>query len=121
MDALQVRARRILRSHRQRAKKDGAKLDYGLSEIQELLAKCLCEYCLLPVSYSIQIDYARPISRGGTHCLDNLVLSCSRCNQLKGQLTKEEFIQLLDLLSKLYPAARQDIERRLLAGGRRYR
>lgn len=119
-DALLVRAQRILRSHRQLAKKDGATLDYGLDEVQELLKCCTCAYCLLPIGWDAQVDHATPLARGGRHSIENLCLACIRCNQLKGQLTVEEFFALLKLL-RVYPEARADIERRLLAGSKIYR
>jgi hypothetical protein len=39
---------------------------------------------------------------------------------MKGQLTEAEFLELLSFLAGLHPAARQDLERRLIAGGSRY-
>jgi hypothetical protein len=39
---------------------------------------------------------------------------------LKGRLDAGEFRELLALLAALHPAAAADLERRLLAGGRRY-
>jgi hypothetical protein len=43
-----------------------------------------------------------------------------RCNCLKGQLTEAEFRELPTFLALLHPIARQDLEHRLLAGGKRY-
>lgn len=38
------------------------------------------------------IDHLTPLSRAGTNELSNLVLACSRCNHLKGDMTWLEFI-----------------------------
>jgi 5-methylcytosine-specific restriction endonuclease McrA len=120
-DALLSRARRLLSDHRTRAKRDGAELDYSLHDLRQLLATSpTCTYCRAPVAFDAQLDHRTPIARGGRHALDNLVVCCARCNQLKGQLTEAEFDELLGLLALLHPAARADLERRLLSGGRRY-
>ena len=120
-DALTVRARRLLYDHRARAKRDGAALAYGLADVRQLLESSpCCLYCGLPVAWDVQLDHRQPIARGGKHVLDNLAVCCQRCNSLKGQLLESEFRALLVMLSGLHPVARQDVERRLLAGGRRY-
>jgi hypothetical protein len=49
-----------------------------------------------------------------------LCVSCRRCNQLKGLLREDEFLGLREFLDGLHPAAKEDIERRLLGGGRVY-
>jgi 5-methylcytosine-specific restriction endonuclease McrA len=118
---LLVRARRLLHDHRTRAAKDGQVLDYSLHDLRQLLAASpCCAYCGLPVAWDVSIDHRTPIGRGGRHQLANLAVCCSRCNGLKGMLAEPEFRELLTLLALLHPIARQDLERRLLAGGRRY-
>ena len=120
-DALLARARRLLADHRTRAKRNGAALDYGLADVRQLLESSpCCEYCRLSVAWDAQLDHRQPIARGGRHQLGNLAVCCSRCNAMKGMLTESEFRELLTLLGLLHPAARQDVETRLLAGGRRY-
>lgn len=120
-DALLARARRLLSDHRTRAKKDGTNLDYGLADVRQLLADTpLCDYCRLPVAWNASLDHRQPIARGGRHSLDNLAVCCERCNRMKGMLTESEFRELLMLLALLHPAARQDLERRLLSGGQQY-
>src|SRR5690242_3162452 len=120
-DAALARCRRLLHDHRTRARKDGADLDYGLTEMQQLLAaNPLCDYCRAPLSFAVQLDHRTPISRGGRHALANLAACCSRCNSMKGSLCESEFRELLTLLALLHPAARADLERRLLSGASRY-
>lgn len=39
-----------------------------------------CVYCEAPAT---EVDHVVPVSRGGTHALDNLVAACSQCNAEK--------------------------------------
>ena len=52
----------------------------------------ICHYC---GSYAPngQADHVLPLAKGGTDAVDNLVWSCERCNQSKGDKTVEEWIQ----------------------------
>jgi hypothetical protein len=68
----------------------------------------------------VQIDHRIPIARGGKHQRSNLAVACSRCNAIKGMWTESEFRRHLALLESVHPAARQDHERRLIAGAARY-
>ena len=50
-------------------------------------ARELCEYCLIPQSFSFathEIDHIIAQKHGGQTVLDNLALSCSLCNKYKG-------------------------------------
>lgn len=47
-----------------------------------------CAYCR---GVAMQVDHKIPVTRGGTSDRDNLTPCCSRCNQLKGDFTPEEF------------------------------
>jgi 5-methylcytosine-specific restriction endonuclease McrA len=120
-DPLLARARRLLHDHRTRAKKLGASLDYNLDDVRQLLeASPLCSYCRLPLSFAASLDHRQPLARGGRHRLDNLAVCCTRCNSVKGQLSEAEFQGLLALVTHWHPTGRQDLERRLLAGAKRY-
>lgn len=48
-----------------------------------------CAYC--GISGSMTIDHVLPLSRGGRHCIGNLVPACLRCNTSKGNLTVVEW------------------------------
>ena len=51
-----------------------------------------CFYCGKAVS-DFEVEHMFPKSRGGSNRIDNLTLSCHDCNEKKGTLTAEEFIQ----------------------------
>jgi hypothetical protein len=121
-DHLIVKARRLMSSHRQRARAEGQYLDYNRDDLLDLLRRNLCcRWCRCPLSYGdVTLDHVLPLSRGGRHALANLAVVCTRCNSLKGVLTGTEFEALLQLVGRWHPIARQDVERRLLAGGTRY-
>ena len=51
--------------------------------------KCHCEYCGVrcrPVK-----DHRTPVSRGGSDSIDNIAVSCWRCNNLKFAMTEDEY------------------------------
>jgi 5-methylcytosine-specific restriction endonuclease McrA len=52
-----------------------------------------CEYCGHSVAASglASKDHRTPVSRGGSNGIENLALSCIRCNLLKATLTESEF------------------------------
>jgi predicted GTPase len=54
----------------------------------------ICYYCKNRVGkYSMTADHLIPLSRGGTNRIENLVISCKRCNNEKGSMTLEEYLQ----------------------------
>jgi len=72
-------------------------------EIGRLLCEqdARCAYCKQLLSGQYHIDHKTPVSRGGKNDLENLHLTCPRCNLLKGAMTHEEF-----LVSKKRPIPR---------------
>ena len=64
--------------------------------------KGLCFYCHRPVLKSeLTIDHIIPLSKGGTHTMDNFVGSCAKCNVEKSSMDAEKFI-LAKSLSRLF-------------------
>lgn len=51
---------------------------------------CHCAYCLSPMDRPTQ-DHMRPLSRGGTNDIDNLIPACVSCNSRKNARTLLEF------------------------------
>lgn len=52
-----------------------------------------CYYCKNYLDGDFHFDHLVPISRGGEHTLDNIVLACMQCNQEKYNKTIEEYRQ----------------------------
>jgi hypothetical protein len=60
---------------------------------------------------NFSVDHATPVSRGGSHKLDNLIV-CSRSDNLaKGIMTPEELNKLLDAMAHKSPEASSDLDR----------
>lgn len=54
--------------------------------------KCLYCECHLDAR-SMTIDHMIPRSRGGSNTLENLAAACSKCNNAKGSMTKDEYLE----------------------------
>lgn len=51
-----------------------------------------CVYCATPLDFeTATLDHVHPLSHGGAHHPANVVLACTRCNQLKSDLLPYEF------------------------------
>jgi hypothetical protein len=50
-----------------------------------------CAYCRVELTDGAHIDHKIPLSRGGSHQLENLCWACPTCNMRKGRKTPEEF------------------------------
>lgn len=60
------------------------KAKIGNINIDKLLENKNCYWCGVDTIDNYHIDHYVPISKGGTHSQDNLVLSCPSCNLKKG-------------------------------------
>lgn len=49
-----------------------------------------CAYCARS-GQKLTVDHVMPLSRGGRHCIANLVPACANCNQKKGSMTVVEW------------------------------
>lgn len=66
----------------------------------------VCSYCAIELSSDqIQLDHVIPLSKGGSHTMDNFAISCKSCNCSKGNKTLEEFIIYKELHLKLIEAS----------------
>ena len=63
-------------------------------DLQEMYDKDpLCHYCRTELtSDNLSLDHKQPTSRDGDHSMDNLVMCCRDCNQLKLDRTYDEFL-----------------------------
>lgn len=59
-----------------------------------------CYLCGLVLTYSTStLDHVLPLTRGGSHSLENAKLACDGCNSKKGNRTPEEYLN--DLCERL--------------------
>jgi len=88
------------RGHTRRAKVNGNGGSYTRKEISDLFEQQegFCYYCgkLLYSSFDrrIHIEHKVPIFRGGSNNIENIALSCARCNHKKGTKTDTEFLAI---------------------------
>lgn len=89
-------------SQRRRARKlDQVGLWYEIipqliSLMLEMQARC-CAYCRKPFGPSgYELEHMTPISRGGVHGFDNIVLACPSCNRRKGTRTMKEYLMVVE-------------------------
>jgi 5-methylcytosine-specific restriction endonuclease McrA len=70
------------------------KQDHFIREELWIGQKTLCFYCKRHVAKKrATLDHKVPPFRGGTQEIDNLVMACDLCNNLKGAMTAEEFLE----------------------------
>jgi 5-methylcytosine-specific restriction endonuclease McrA len=50
-----------------------------------------CHWCGVKVGLKFEIDHVIPISRGGHDTIENIVISCGKCNRSKGDKLPEEW------------------------------
>ena len=93
-----VREYGLMNTHVRRARIKGNGGSFTLKEINKLYIEQdnNCYYCGKPffnntLVKDCHIDHKTPISRGGSNGIENIVLSCSSCNQHKSNKTEEEF------------------------------
>jgi 5-methylcytosine-specific restriction endonuclease McrA len=77
-----------------------------------------CPFCDVSIdALNLSLDHDVPTSLGGSIGLDNFVVCCQKCNRAKGQLTGNEFSELLLFIRiNLSQAAHDDILLRLGTG-----
>ncbi len=101
----------------------GVPVPYSSDEFAAWLLKSvgcqafLCPYCQAPLdALSMTLDHGTPLHGGGTNDFDNLVPSCSDCNNVKGKLDYASYLLFRKLLRQLPPPAEADVLRRLRSG-----
>jgi 5-methylcytosine-specific restriction endonuclease McrA len=106
------------------ARKLGHSLHCALEDIRVLVNNAIgkpCPYCGVALTISnFSLDHLEPTSRGGHHCLTNMVVCCERCNQTKGPLTAQEFEALLAFLRRGNFFVAKNVLARMRAAGRAY-
>lgn len=111
-----------------RAKKWGRSTDFDIGDLREMAMKALGELCLgncgakLTMT-NMSLDHSTPLGREehstmpGLGCLWNISMDfCKGCNKLKGDFTRQEFREFLDMIDNLPEFVRKDIRKRMKAG-----
>jgi 5-methylcytosine-specific restriction endonuclease McrA len=78
--------------------------DFKTIIYQSFVNGFICYYCgkkmniksKYPYKEAPSIDHMVPISRGGTNNINNLIVCCHACNIIKGTLSSNTFIDLLN-------------------------
>lgn len=89
-----------LRRHRERA---AGPMPHRF-EIGQMLCEqdARCGYCGVLLSHEYHIDHKTPVSKGGTNAVENLHLTCARCNTRKRDMSDKDFRALLaDTIGRL--------------------
>lgn len=76
-----------------------------------------CPYCRCPLDVlNMTLDHKEPVSRGGSLRLSNLQGCCDSCNRVKGDLTHDEFMELVSMKRRWHPVAAGLLDKRLKDG-----
>lgn len=55
-----------------------------------------CGYCFrLQNKKDLTLDHIQPLCKGGTDTKDNMILACKECNEVKGSMDIDEWINHL--------------------------
>lgn len=75
-----------------RAQLLGADGKHCHQEVMDMVLRSdgICSYCGCQLE-KYHVDHKIPLSRGGSNSLDNLAISCEKCNLQKGTKTADEF------------------------------
>jgi 5-methylcytosine-specific restriction endonuclease McrA len=61
-----------------------------------------CRYCNRPIdAFNCVVDHSTPLKRGGPPALHNLDVICEEDNQIKGQMTPDEFTWFLNKMAEM--------------------
>lgn len=70
---------------RRRARLAAVSIEDCSSKVALIRKTRFCHWCCVRLTpETVTVDHVIPITRGGTHCSDNLVASCRTCNSSKG-------------------------------------
>lgn len=58
-------------------------------------AEKVCKWCGVNCQESFHLDHIIPLSKGGSHTIKNLCISCPTCNVRKNAMMPEEFVELM--------------------------
>ena len=79
-----------------------------------------CIYCDKNENVRLEVEHLTPKSRGGSNRISNLGLACHECNQAKGNLTVEEFVQDAARCAKILRQAKSPLKDAAAVNATRY-
>lgn len=104
--------------HRFKTKKLPFSVEELRIQVSETLKAGICPLCLDRITpKSFGVDHMIPVSRSGSLEISNIEIVCMSCNRAKGDLTREEFLKLVEVLRTLGPKVMRSVLGRLKAGG----
>lgn len=92
---------KLKNTHKRRAlKKENYHVNIGREELENHLAlfNDCCAYC--ESKEFLTIDHFISLSKGGSDCLSNIVLACSKCNSSKGNRDPQKWFESRSFYSK---------------------
>jgi hypothetical protein len=86
--------------------RSGGRFLLTLAEFRDLFGQFydrpVCAYCGKVVALKdVSVDHKIPVSKGGTSYADNLQFICTGDNKSKGDMTRDEYLTLLDKLDEV--------------------
>ncbi|MCU0897747.1 MAG: HNH endonuclease, partial [Burkholderiales bacterium] len=75
-----------------------------LSDVARILAPLQdhrCFYCQEKIDQRAEVDHFVPLSKGGTHHPENIVLACKSCNRAKAAKDPFKFLEKMRLQAAL--------------------
>lgn len=71
--------------------------DVSIKQLENLIASSKhCHYCNSEIE-DFEIDHKVPVSKGGKHTIDNLVISCKDCNRKKSNMDYNVFLDSIHI------------------------
>ena len=88
--------RLMMKEKRQRSKFIETNLYVEKITQKQFMARCAvfnfcCAYCNKPTEMDTELEHVIPRSKGGSHCLANIVPACRKCNQSKYNYPMEKW------------------------------
>ena len=116
-----IRSAGIASTMKQRAAKAELPCTLTIAEVREKVKAALgkpCRYCQEPITVrTFSGDHLIPASAGGKFDADNIQIICQRDNELKGRLSHDDFVKLLEGTKGMTTYGRRDVFMRIRASG----